>query len=189
MRIHLASLLALAGLAGTACSESGKSNVGKVVPDLALKTLDGKEIKLSELRAKEGKEGKVVILASWSTDCPSGKPNLGWHEEMAKWAKGRGVVYVGVALYGEPAEKLKKHCEEAKSEVTVAKDDGETTIANTLDAKSVNTAWVIDAKGTLRYAGGFEVKKDGEKVNLVKQAAEELLAGKEVSVKTSKPTG
>ena len=189
MRIHRAALAAVAALAGVAGADSGKAQVGKEVPDLTLRTLDGKEIRLSDLRAKEGKEGKVVILASWSSDCPSGKPNLGWHEEMAKWAKEKGVVYVGIAMYGEPAEKIKKHCEESQSGVSVAKDDEETTIASTLDAKTVNTAWVIDAKGALQYAGGFEGRKDGEKVNLVKQAAEELLAGKEVSVKASKPAG
>lgn len=190
MRNPMVAFAVVAGLSAAAWAGE-PVKVDQPVPDLCLKTVDGKDLCIDDLKAKEGKEGKIVVIASWSTGCPSGKPKLGWHAEMAKWCAEKGVEYVAVVMYkGDKgdAEGIKKYAEAEKLKHPIV-IDSECEVAGTFDTKVVNSAYVIDAKGVLRYAGGFEGGKGEEKKNLVRQAVEELLAGKEVSVKHAPPAG
>lgn len=159
--------------------------VGEKVPDLTLTTLGGEEIQLSSLFSEAENEGKIVVLASWSFKCPSGKPYIPYHKKLAAWCAERDVVYIAVAMYGEGKKKIEEYVAAESVEHKLAIDEG-CRIAETFDTKVVNTAYVIDAQGVLRYAGGLP-QREGE--DLVQRAVEQLKAGEAVTTTSSRPSG
>ena len=75
--------------------------VGTEAPDFALSTLDGKTVKLSDMR------GKYVVLdfwASWCPDCRRDLPSVG---ALHKTYSARGVEFVGVS-FDDKKENLVK---------------------------------------------------------------------------------
>src|SRR5262245_52662965 len=84
-----------------------KPQVGKVVADVAMKTIDGKDVKLSDSRANAEKkvEGEITVIYSWSFKCPSGAPNLPKVKDFAEKVAGKdsGVRLLCVSSYGETA--------------------------------------------------------------------------------------
>lgn len=181
MRIHgicagLILSLATASMADTV-------GVGDAVPSTKLTTLDGQEVDLAGFKKTEEKEGKIVVLASWSFKCPSGKPLMDYHKELAKWCEEQGVVYIAIAMYGEGKDAISAFLKEKKISIPLAIDEG-CKVAATFDTRVVNTAYVIDSQGVVQYAGNIQKEPD-----LVRQAVKELKEGRPVTVQSSKPSG
>jgi thiol-disulfide isomerase/thioredoxin len=82
--------------AGPAVTASGKLTGGNVTgaqsPEFELKTLDGKTLKLSDLR------GQAVLLNFWATWCTPCKVEMPWFVEFQKEYGPQGFTVVGVAL-------------------------------------------------------------------------------------------
>jgi len=66
--------------------------VGNVAPDFTLKTLDGKQVTLSQLR------GKVVLLDFWATWCPPCREEMPALEAAYKKFAGPDLAFVAVDL-------------------------------------------------------------------------------------------
>ena len=129
--------------------------VGKDVPDLKLKSVDGKECSTADL----SKEGKVIAIVSWSVDCPSGKPTIPRSTEIAKkFADNAKVVFVGVSTYGDTEDKIKSYAKDQGISYPLV-CDSDKAIGKALGAKKVNSAYVIK-DGKLFWKGG--VTKDGK---------------------------
>lgn len=81
-------------MARRAGSDSGTQLVGKssVAPDFSLETLDGKNMRLSDLR------GKAVLLNFWATWCGPCKIETPWLVELQKQYGEQGLQVVGVAM-------------------------------------------------------------------------------------------
>ena len=154
-----ASLLALTLLAGDL-------TVGGEVPDLTLKSLDGKEQTLSELQ----KAGKVVVLVSWSPDCPSGA--VGRITEVGnKYADNEKVAFFGVNAFGESAEKCAAVVKDQGVKYGVM-HDADKSVSKALGAKRVNTAYVVK-DGKLFWRGA--AMKNGK--DHLEKAIEAALGG------------
>jgi thiol-disulfide isomerase/thioredoxin len=65
-------------------------------PDFILKSLDGKEVKLSGLK------GKVVLLDFWAVWCPPCRMSIPHLVELSDKFKGKGVVILGINLDSNP---------------------------------------------------------------------------------------
>ena len=175
--------------------------VGATIPEsLALKDLDGKALSFKELR------GKVVIVHFWSDRCPAEIHGDPVTKSLEKTYAGKDVVILGVAsnqneLGTEPPKdadysKQYLNLREKIKEVGFAHRiiaDHKNVLSNLFQAKSTPHCYVIDQKGVLRYAGALdddpgETKGDKAKV-YVRDAADALLAGKEVEVKETKSYG
>ena len=76
----------LPGVAGARLTQSS------VAPDFSLESLDGKTIRLSDLR------GKAVLLNFWATWCGPCKIEMPWFVELQNQYGSQGLQIVGVAM-------------------------------------------------------------------------------------------
>jgi peroxiredoxin len=74
--------------------------VGKRAPDFSLKTLDGKTLKLSDLR------GKAVVLNFWATWCSPCKAEMPWFVDFQKQYASDGLQIVGVAMDDSATDEI-----------------------------------------------------------------------------------
>src|SRR6202451_4044343 len=76
--------------------------MGHVAPDFELPSLDGKNLKLSDLR------GKAVLLNFWATYCGPCKIEMPWFVELQKEYGAQGLQIVGVAMDDASKEDIAK---------------------------------------------------------------------------------
>ena len=80
---------------------------GAPAPDFTLKTLDGKSLKLSDLR------GKAVLLNFWATWCAPCKIETPWIVDLQNQYAAQGLQVVGVSMDDESdTEGIKKFAQE-----------------------------------------------------------------------------
>lgn len=77
----------------------GKSTVA---PDFTLETLDGKNLRLSDLR------GKAVLLNFWATWCGPCKIETPWLVELQKQYGSQGLQVVGIAMDDSGKDDIEK---------------------------------------------------------------------------------
>jgi peroxiredoxin len=98
------SLPGVAQAAGAAAATAP----GHRAPDFVLTDLQGKQLKLSDLR------GKAVVLNFWATWCPPCKAEIPWFIQMQKRYGAEGLQVVGVSMDdGDPKEVVKFAAEHA----------------------------------------------------------------------------
>lgn len=78
--------------AGSQMAQLGAKADGKAAPDFDLKTLDGKDLKLSDLR------GKGVLVNFWATYCSPCKVEMPWLADFQKQYQDKGFTIVGVTM-------------------------------------------------------------------------------------------
>jgi len=163
---------------------------------LTLTDLDGKSMTFKDLR------GKVVLIHFWSMTCP--------YEEVAdpkvvelekRWKDNKDVVILAINANSteigatKPADgyaAVKEHAKKKGFTHRILADHGN-KLADLFQAKSTPHCFVLDKKGVIVYAGGLDDDPKGDKGAATQQyardAVEAALAGKEVTVKESKPYG
>lgn len=169
--MNIAFALALSCLA-----QDDPAELGKVVADLVLKDLNGKELKLSDFRKPEG---KPLIVHFWSYKCPSGRAILEEIKKLAEKCEKEGVAFLGLCAYGESEEQLRKFSDKERLSYTLCYDAGKKG-AKLFGAKVVTATYVLDREGKLVYRGAWD------KAWSAAAAAKE---GKEVEVKETTPKG
>ena len=123
--------------------------VGTVAPEIALPTLNGDIVKLSDMK------GKVVVVdfwASWCGDCRRETPAV---IELYNEYHAKGVEFLGVS-FDSDAEKMKAAIEKYKMpwpQVTELKAWKETEINKAYEIKWIPAFYVICPEGkVLAYA-------------------------------------
>jgi peroxiredoxin len=168
------------------------AKVGSAAPDFKLKDTEGKEISLSQFK------GKVVVLEWYNSGCPFVKRHHDKYKTMADTAKKFGDKVVWIAINsGAPGKEGHGKDAESKKTWNIAwpiLNDETGAVGRLYGAKTTPHMFVVDAQGVLQYAGAIDndpkdEKSPGEKLNYVTQALEEVLAGKPVSQKETKPYG
>jgi thiol-disulfide isomerase/thioredoxin len=171
--------------------------IGSVVDEkLTLTDLDGKTMTFKDLREK------VVLIHFWSKDCPFevvADPKVAALEKS--WKDKKDVVVlainansteIGDAPPADGYKAIKEHLKQKGLTSKVYVDHGN-KLADLFGARSTPHCFVLDRKGTLVYEGGLDDDPKGDKGEAAKQyardAVEAVLAGKEVTVKQSKPYG
>jgi thiol-disulfide isomerase/thioredoxin len=81
---------------------------GAEAPDFTLKTIDGKDVKLSALR------GKAVLLNFWATWCGPCKIEIPWFIELQKQYASQGLVVIGVAMDDNAKDVVPKFAQDMK---------------------------------------------------------------------------
>lgn len=174
-----------------------KAKVGEKAPDFTLETIDGKSHTLSDLT----KDGKVVVLEWFSTDCPYVIKHYQDTEKstvnnLVSEYKDKDVVFLAINSsrtdhqFGN-VERNKERYSEWKMEHTLLMDaDG--TVGKKYEARTTPHMYIIDTEGVLRYAGALDNDSSARgigEVNYVSQALDELLAGETVTVQETRPYG
>jgi peroxiredoxin len=158
--LHL-SVAAIVLLAFTICAFAAPPKVGDKAPDFTLKTLEDRDVKLSELTSKE--VVVLVVLRGWpGYQCPlCTKQVRDFTDLAAEFTRSKARV---VMVYPGPSDKLKAHAKEFLGNTDWPKDfvfvtDPDFTMVNAYglrwDAKSETaypSTFVIDRKGVVRFA-------------------------------------
>lgn len=147
----LSVLLILAFVSNQFNSVEGKTIAGttkiifasdKKAADFKLKTLEGKEVKLSDYR------GKIVIIDFWATWCPpcrKGIPDLISLQEEFK----KDLVVIGISLDQQNTIKdLKPFIEKYKINYPVVLGD-EKVVKDYGGISAIPTSFIIDQKGNI----------------------------------------
>jgi peroxiredoxin len=79
---------------------------GSVAPDFQLKSLDGKQVRLSDFR------GKAVLLNFWATWCAPCKIEMPWFVDLQKQYAAQGLQVIGVAMDDSGEQAIAKFTKE-----------------------------------------------------------------------------
>jgi peroxiredoxin len=191
MKRTLVFLTALAFATGVFAVEAGKP-----APDFAGTDINGKTVKLSDYA------GKIVVIESYNSDCPycHNQYKTGAMQALQKELAGKGVVWLLVDSVN-PKNFSHRTPEQAKAEMAAEQmdvaawiDDGSGAIGHLYGMLTTPHMFVIDKAGTLVYDGAIDDQPDPshdptKARNYVREAVDEVMAGKPVVVSQTKPYG
>ncbi len=171
--------------------------IGESAPDFRLTDVTGKPISLSDFR------GRTVVLEWNNPECPFvrkhyGSGNMQKTQEAATKA---GVVWLTI---NSSAPGNQGHMSGAQARNVLARESATPTaylldpqgrVGRAYGARTTPHMYIINARGTLVYAGGIDDKPTANPADIagarnhVLAALAEIRAGKSVSVATSRPYG
>jgi glutathione peroxidase-family protein len=182
---------------GLAATLMAAPEVGKPAPDFTLRDLSGKEHSLAEYK------GKTVVLEWINFGCPFVKKHYGSQnmQKLQKETTGKGIVWLSICSSapgkqgnetpGEAKTKLKEY----GSSATAYLVDEDGVVGHLYDAKTTPDMYIINPEGTLVYMGAIDDNNSPDPAvlpdskNFVKAALDESLAGKPVSMPSTKSYG
>ena len=170
--------------------------VGKPAPDFTATDINGKTIHLSDYK------GKIVVLESYNSDCPycHNQYKTGAMQALQRDLAAKGVVWLLVNSVN-PNNFSHRTPEQARAEVAAEKmavtawiDDSSGAVGHLYDMKTTPDMYVINKDGVLVYEGAIDNQPDPfhdpfKAKNYVRDAVDELIAGKPVEVSQTKPYG
>lgn len=169
------------------------AKIGETAPDFTLTDTEGKSHHLADLK------GKIVVLEWFNPACPV---SAGHHSDKNTFNplydayNGKDVVFLAInsgadGKEGAGKDASAKGIKDFGMKYPVLLDtDGK--VGHTYGAKTTPHMYVIAADGTLAYMGAIDNQKpakDAAHINYVKQAIDELKAGKKVSVAETRAYG
>jgi thiol-disulfide isomerase/thioredoxin len=135
--------------------------IGNLAPDFELQTLDGKNLKLSDLR------GKAVLLNFWATYCGPCKVEMPWFVELQKEYGSQGFQIVGVANDDASTEDIAKFAKEMgiNYPILIGKD----SVSDSYKVSVLPTSFFVDRDGKL-IAREFGLQSRSVFVDHIKKA-------------------
>ncbi|MBU6410978.1 MAG: redoxin domain-containing protein [Verrucomicrobia bacterium] len=185
--------LAVITLAGSAFAGAV---VGRPAPNFTATDIAGKTVHLSDYK------GKVVVLESYNQDCPfcHNQYKTGAMQALQRDLTAKDVVWLIVdsvndknSSYRSPQQASKDRIAEQMA-VTDWLDDHSGAIGHLYGMQTTPDMFVINKDGILVYAGAIDNRPDPfhnplRARNYVREAVNDLLAGKAVAVPETKPYG
>lgn len=170
--------------------KGGEHGVGRMVDDLALKTLDGKDIKLS---AAAGKNGLVIAL--FSASCPISGKLAPETVRLEKDLQAQDVKLLLVnAPPGQKNDEITKFIADHGLKSAVALDaDG--VLAKSLAATTTTEVFLLDATRTLVYRGalndqyGLGYSKEQPARHYLRDAVASMLRGEPAEIAATSAPG
>jgi cytochrome c biogenesis protein CcmG, thiol:disulfide interchange protein DsbE len=122
-------------------------------PDFALKTSDGTDIRLSDLR------GKVVLLNFWATWCPPCKAEMPDLDALYReYGSAHDFVVLGVDME-ENAQEVRDFASRGHISFPLLLDDNGLVSAQLYAVRSLPTSMIIDREGRIRDAWIGQIAK------------------------------
>lgn len=171
--------------------------IGQPAPDFETTDIAGNPFKLSDHK------GDIVVLEWSNHDCPFVVKHYSTDnmQSVQKAARAQGVKWVTIVSSGKgrqgnvSAEEAQKITNESGADIDAKILDPSGKIGKLFDAKTTPHMYVIDATGTLAYAGAIDDKSSpnpktvkGAK-NYVLAAIDDLKSGNAVRTAQTAPYG
>lgn len=159
---------------------------GDTVNDFTIKNFDGKEYRLSSAL-----ENGYVVVMFWSAECPYVQPFNDRINDYVNAYKGKGISFWAInSNVTESTERVKEHSLEHKYVFPVLKDE-KSVVADLFEATRTPEVFVLNKDRKILYHGRIDDNSYAEKVTTqdLKNALDELVAGKEITNKTTKSFG
>jgi peroxiredoxin len=193
----LASLIAAALSLTAVTAAAAAASVGQPAPLFTLNDTNGKAVNLADYK------GKTVVLEWHNPECPFVKKHYdsaNMQGLQSKYTKD-GVVWLAVSST-EPAHQdykkpafLNALLKSSNASPTAYLMDENGTAGKAYGARTTPHMYIINAQGTLVYAGGIDDKRTANVAdiktarNYVATALDEIKAGKSITTPTSTPYG
>jgi AhpC/TSA family protein len=195
MKKVIFSIVALLAVAGFGFRKIGDPlPIGSTLPkaDVKMKSIGGEQVSFNDAKQKNG----LLVMFTCNT-CPVVKKYQTRINEVCKYALGK---YVGVILLnpneayrgnGDSYDDMKTYARESGFDWNYVIDNN-STMANEFGATRTPESFLFNADGKLVYHGAIDDNQNGGDAvtrKHLKSAIDELLAGKDVSVKTTRSVG
>jgi AhpC/TSA family len=192
-----AGLLTLVAVSSRAADTTPPARLGAPAPNFTLIDSNGNSVSLADFK------GKTVVLEWTNHECPYVRKHYGGNNMQGlqkKWTA-QGVVWLTLVsshpgaqgfVHGLEANKL---TEERGAAPTAVLLDPKGGVGRSYGAQVTPHMYVITGEGALVYMGGIDDKPSTRledlktAKNFVDAALSEVVAGKAVSLKTSRPYG
>ena len=181
----------------TVITFSQDAKLNEIAPNFKLVDSNGKEHSLSDFK------GKLVVLEWINFDCPFVQKHYNSKNMQSlqlKYTK-QDIIWLTVCPSTEGKQgnftndEINSRSKKHNAKFTAYLIDANGKVGKMYGAKTTPHMYIINKDGKLVYAGGIDDKastdledSNGAK-NYVSLALDELLAGKNVSVQSSKPYG
>lgn len=178
-----------------AYSQDAKLN--ELAPNFKLVDSNNKEHSLSDFK------GKVVVLEWINFDCPFVQKHYNSKNMQSlqlKYTK-QDIIWLTVCSSNKGKQgnfnndEINKRIKNHNAKMTAYLVDADGKVGKMYGAKTTPHMYIINKDGKLVYAGGIDDKASTDledikgAINYVSLALDELLAGKNVSMQSSKPYG
>lgn len=173
----------------TACQStviSGSKGPGDKVNDFTLNNYDGTPYTLSSV-----KDSKAIVLMFWSTQCPWVKAyNQRVIDLTNEYNKQKVTFWAINANSNETTEDIQAQAKEYNYPFPELKDVNN-VLADELGATRTPEIFVLDNNDVILYHGRVDDNGDVSKVSThdLKNALDEILSGRDVTVKNTKSFG
>ncbi len=164
----IAAIVAAMLITGIRIARNNRANsggtgqlIGNLAPDFTLQTIDGKPLKLSDLR------GKAVLLNFWATFCEPCKVEMPWFVELQKEYGPQGFQIVGVANDDASSDEISKFAKNMgiNYPILIGKD----SVSDTYNVSVLPTTYFVDRDGKL-IAREFGLQSRSVFVDHIKKA-------------------
>jgi hypothetical protein len=170
---------------------------GDTAPDFTLTDIQGQKHSLADYK------GKFIVLEWNNPECPfvhkhydSGNMPKLQQEERAKGVVWLTINSASAARQGDlPPDQIEQFLQASHADPTAYLRDPDGTVGHLYGAKTTPHMFVINPDGKLIYEGGIDNRPTPDPAdipgadNYVRDALNEAMAGKPVTVATSRPYG
>lgn len=167
-------------------TSGGEGLKDSIVKSFTLPGLDGKNVSLSDF-----KSSKAIVLMFISTQCPVSNDYNARMAAISNDYAAKGVTFLGInSNKAEDVAEIKDHAGKNGFKFSILKDKGN-VVADQLAASFTPEIYVLSPDLKLLYHGRIDDKRRVDEVTTsdLKNALDEILAGKPVSVAKTKAFG
>jgi peroxiredoxin len=159
---------------------------GDKAKDFKVINFDGKTYQLSEQ-----KDASAIVIMFWSTECPFVQAYNDRIVSLVSSYQSKNIVFWGINSNNtESIDRIKEHYSDKKYNFPMLKDMNN-TIADMFEATRTPEVFVLDKNLTVLYHGRIDDSRVPEEVKSsdLKDALDDILAGKEIASKITKQFG
>jgi peroxiredoxin len=169
-----------------ATEKQASTTLDTVITNFSLPDINGKTHSLTDY-----KSSKAIVLMFISTECPVSNAYNSRMAAISKDYSSKDITFLGInSNKAEDVAAITKHAAENGLDFTILKDNGN-VVADQLAASFTPEIYVLSGDLKLLYHGRIDDKRRLEEVtsNDLQKALDEILAGKPVSVSSTKAFG